>query len=192
MKDEPPARENATGPDAWGGLMVRAQAGDTAAYRTLLQAIAPFARAIAARALRERADVEDVVQEILVTVHRVRHTYDPARPFRPWLIAIARHRVKDRLRAQGRRAAWEAGWSAEAETFATEPANTDSLAWDGQALRAALAALPDGQRTAIELTKLREMSLQEASVASGMTVGALKVAVHRGIARLRHVLGGAR
>lgn len=192
MEDETPAREDATGPDAWGGLMARAQAGDAAAYRTLLHAIAPQARAIAARALRERADVEDVVQDILVTVHRIRHTYDPARPFRPWLVAIARHRVQDRLRAQGRRAAWEAGWNAEAETFADDTANTDNPAWDGQALRAAIAALPEGQRQAIELTKLREMSLQEASAASGMTVGALKVAVHRGIARLRHVLGGRR
>lgn len=192
MADTRTLREEGAGPDTWGGLMARAQAGDTAAYRILLRAIAPSARAIAARALRERADVEDVVQEILVTVHRVRHTYDPTRPFRPWLIAIARHRVQDRLRAQGRRAAWEAGWSAEAETFAIEPANTDKLAWDSHTLRAAMATLPDGQRQAIELTKLREMSLQEASAASGMTVGALKVAVHRGIARLRRLLKGTR
>jgi RNA polymerase sigma-70 factor (ECF subfamily) len=182
----------ASEPNAWAGLMARAQAGDGVAYRALLVAITPHARAIAARALRERADVEDAVQDILITVHRIRHTYDPARPFRPWLIAIARHRVLDRLRAQGRRAVWEIGWSVEAETFPADAANNAGMAWDSQELRAAMATLPDGQRQAIEMTKLREMSLLEASVASGMTVGALKVAVHRGIARLRVLLGGTR
>lgn len=176
--------------DGWGGLMARAQDGDAAAYRALLLAITPYARAIAGRALRERADAEDVVQEVLMTVHRIRHSYDPARPFRPWLVAIVRHRVLDRLRAGGRRAAWETGWVAEAETFAGDAANEDTLAWDGKALRAALERLPAGQRQAIEMTKLREMSLREASAASGMTVGALKVAVHRGIARLRQLMGG--
>lgn len=176
--------------DGWGALMARAQDGDATAYRALLGAITPYARAIASRALRERADAEDVVQEVLMTVHRIRHSYDPARPFRPWLLAIVRHRVLDRLRARGRRAAWETGWVAEAETFAADAANSDDNAWDGPALRAALASLPAGQRQAIEMTKLREMSLQEASAASGMTVGALKVAVHRGMARLRRLLAG--
>jgi len=170
--------------------MARAQNGDAAAYRALLASIAPYARTIAARALRERADAEDVVQEVLVTVHRIRHTYDPARPFRPWLVAIVRHRVLDRLRAQGRRAAWEIGWVAEAETFVADAANSDDAPWDDGPLRAAMASLPEGQRRAIEMTKLREMSLQEASAASGMTVGALKVAVHRGMAKLRQLLAG--
>jgi len=170
--------------------MARAQEGDGSSYRTLLLAIVPYARAVAARTMRERADVEDTVQDVLVTLHRVRHTYDPARPFRPWLLAIIRHRVLDRLRAQGRRSVWETGWVPEAETIAARPANTEDMIWDGPALHVAIASLPAGQRQAIEMTKLREMSLQEASAASGMSVGALKVAVHRGMARLRCILAG--
>jgi RNA polymerase sigma-70 factor (ECF subfamily) len=59
---------------------------------------------------------------------------------------------------------------------------------DAQALSQAVAELPSGQRRAIELLKLREMSLKEAAAASGMSVGALKVAVHRGMSTLRKVL----
>lgn len=182
-------------PDAWAALMARAQAGDQAAYRMLLIAITPYARAMASRALPGRAfggraDVEDAVQDILLTLHRVRHTYDPTRPFRPWLAGIARHRLLDRLRASGRRAVWEVAWEPVHETFAADPANMEEAVWDGPALHTALASLPTGQRQAIEMTKLREMSVREASAASGMTEGAVKVAVHRGLARLRKLLAG--
>lgn len=183
-------RETEATPDAWAKHMARAQDGDQDAYRALLEAVVPYIRAMASRALRERADVEDAVQDVLITLHKIRHTYDPSRPFRPWLAGIARHRLLDRLRAKGRRAVWEVAWEPVHETFAADAANTEDRAWDGPALRAAMAALPTGQRQAIELTKLREMSLREASAASGMTEGALKVAVHRGLARLRTLMGG--
>ncbi len=49
---------------------------------------------------RGRADVEDVVQDILLTLHAIRHTYDPSRPFKPWLVAVARRRIVDRLRVE--------------------------------------------------------------------------------------------
>ena len=42
--------------------------------------------------------VEDVVQEALITVHKARHTYDPARPFGPWFYAIVHSRLIDVLR----------------------------------------------------------------------------------------------
>jgi len=190
--DEPDAvaRGVAT-PDAWAGLMARAQAGDKHAYRTLLLGVTPLVRAIAARALRERVEVEDAVQNVLLSLHRVRDTYDPARPFRPWLIGIARHRLLDRLRARGRRAVLEVAWEPAHETFAVDQANIEERAWDGTALRAAMASLPAAQRQAIEMTKLRELSVREAAAASGMTEGALKVAVHRGLRRLRASLGKA-
>ncbi|WP_232448008.1 RNA polymerase sigma factor [Burkholderia ubonensis] len=59
---------------------------------------------------------------------------------------------------------------------------------DARVLRDAIAQLPPGQRDAIQMLKLEEMSLKEAAVASGMTVGALKVAVHRGLKALRRLL----
>src|ERR1035437_9835579 len=117
--------ELAPGDDEWAMLMARAQGGDAASYRQLLIAVTPYLRAIAARHHRDRSDVEDSLQDVLLTVHAVRHTYDPMRPFKPWLVAIARRRIIDRLRAQGRRRARETFLSPEHETFCAAEANSD-------------------------------------------------------------------
>lgn len=87
----------------WSILMARAQAGDGGAYRRLLTEVMPFLRSLAVRQHREPSDQEDAVQDILLTIHTIRHTYDPTRPFGPWLVAIAKRRLVDRLRRQGRR-----------------------------------------------------------------------------------------
>ena len=81
-------------------LMARAQQGDHDAYVTLLRAITPQVRQ---RVRRRRAflgenDVEDVVQEVLLSIHVARATYDPRRPFMPWIAAIVRHRLADAAR----------------------------------------------------------------------------------------------
>ncbi|TMH15947.1 MAG: sigma-70 family RNA polymerase sigma factor [Betaproteobacteria bacterium] len=173
----------------WSIYMARAQAGDRDAYRRLLEDVAPYLRSIAARHFRNSGDIEDAVQEVLLTVHAVRHTYDPARPFGPWLVAIANRRVVDGLRRQGRSRAREVALDAEHETFAAPEANYHEAASEARALREAVESLPPGQRDAIRMLKLQEMSLKEAAAVSGMTVAALKVATHRAVKSLRKVLG---
>src|SRR5437899_3758709 len=173
----------------WSIYMARAQAGDRGACRRLLEDVAPYLRSIAARHFRNSGDIEDAVQEVLLTVHAVRHTYDPARPFGPWLVAIANRRVVDGLRRQGRSRAREVALETEHETFAAPEANYHEAASEARALREAVESLPPGQRDAIRMLKLQEMSLKEAAAASGMTVAALKVATHRALKSLRKVLG---
>lgn len=112
---------------------------------------------------------------------RVRDTYDPARPFGPWLVAIANRRIVDALRRFGRTEAREIPLDAERETFAAPETNYAEAASDGRALRALVERLAPGQREAIRLLKLKEMSLKEAAAASGTSVAALKVATHRGL-----------
>ncbi len=176
----------------WSQLMARAQDGDRASYRLLLEDMAPFLRSLAARRFKAPGDIEDVVQDILLTVHAVRHTYDPDRPFGPWLIAIANRRIIDRLRREMRARAREIELTAEHETFSAQPANLqanlgDAVA-DEAALRDAITRLLPDQRQAVELLKLKEMSLKEAAAASGRSVAALKVATHRAIKSLRKLL----
>lgn len=172
--------------------MARAQDGDREAYRRLLGEISPYLRVRIARHHRDPSDVEDTVQDVLLTVHAVRHAYDPKRPFAPWLVAIANRRIVDRLRRQGRRLARESALSEEHETFAAPEANLYEAASDGRVLRRAVAELPAGQREAITLVKLQEMSLKEAAAKSGQSEAALKVAVHRAIKRLRTLLEGSK
>jgi RNA polymerase sigma-70 factor (ECF subfamily) len=186
-----PAQRSETASN-WGALMALAQAGDQAAYRRLLTEITPYVRSIAAKYHRLREDVEDTVQDILLSVHAIRHTYDPARPFGPWLATIADRRALDRLRKRLRTAGREAVLDTEHETFAAEPANSESAGLEADELVRALERLPPGQRRALELLKLKEMSLKEASAATGLSITALKVATHRAIKSLKLVMQGKR
>lgn len=170
-------------------LMRAAMKGDGAAYARLLKDIAPIIRRLARSRRLDGADAEDVVQEVLLSLHTVRHTYDPARPFMPWLLAIARHRVADSQRRQIRRGRNEVVVEVLPETSGEDRTNaSEGVPGDPEALRRAIASLPSGQRQAVELLKLQELSLREASAASGMSVAALKVAMHRAMKVLRTVL----
>jgi len=173
----------------WSTLMARAQDGDRDAYRRLLAEITPYLRALAARRHRDGSDAEDAVQDILLTLHAIRHTYDPARPSGPWLVAIANHRLIDRLRRQGRMRSHETALLPEHETFAADQANLSEKAMERRDLEKAVAQLPHRQRQVIRLLKLEEKSLKEAAALSGMTVASLKVATHRAIRSLRKILG---
>ena len=171
----------------WSGLMARAQDGDRQAYRALLEDMTPYLRTLAMRCFKEPCDAEDAVQDVLLTVHAVRHTYDPGRPFGPWLVAIANRRIIDRLRRHIRARSREIELSPEHETFAPDATNFhfERPSADAAALHAAIATLAPDQRLAINLLKLKEMSLKEAALASGRSVSALKVATHRAIKSLR-------
>jgi RNA polymerase sigma factor (sigma-70 family) len=167
--------------------MHAAQAGDRQAYSELLREVTPFIRALLRRHCSHREDIEEMVQDTLLTLHRVRRTYDPRRPFSPWLGAIAARRGIDGLRRRLRVARHEI--SADAHSYETfsEPVANDDI----EALRARdevgelLRRLPARQREALEALKLRQLSLAQASAASGQSVAALKVNTHRALKALR-------
>ena len=151
------AREHESGVDAddgarWSGLMLLAQDGDTEAYQRLLREIVPYLRAMARRYLAQAPahEHEDAVQEVLLAVHGIRHTYERGRPFKPWLATIASRRLGDLDRRGSHRRRQ--------------------------------------QREALELLRLRELSLREASALSRQPEGALKVACHRALKSLRTLL----
>lgn len=172
-------------------LMRRVQNGDRSAYTQLLQEVTPLLR----QTIRQRRpflqahDVEDLVQDVLLSLHVVRASYDPGRPFLPWLMGIASNRVADGARRYARRAVNETNVERMPETFPRDQTNVFEESYgDSEALRQAIQGLPPGQRDAVEMLKLRELSLKEASAASGMSIGALKIAVHRAVKTLRAML----
>ena len=174
-------------------LMRSAQDGDRSGYARLLREITPLIRRVVRRQRRflQEADSEDLVQDILLSLHAVRTTYDPERPFLPWLIAITRNRLAGSARCYSRREAQEVQVDDVAVTFSEADANSVSEVYgDPEALRHAIADLPPGQRQAIEMLKLRELSLKEAAAESGTSLGALKISVHRAMTSLRRALKG--
>ncbi len=177
----------------WAAWMDAAQSGDRAAYERLLVDLSKAVRARVRRRLRNHDDAEDVVQEVLLTVHRVRHTYDPSRPFMPWLAAIIDRRTVDLFRRQGRQQRNETLDDDAAVTFPDPGANHSLDADDAKAeLASMLRTLPPGQRQALELLKVQELSLREAAAGSGISETALKVAVHRALKTLRARLAAYR
>lgn len=171
------------------GLMRATQGGDKAAYAQLLSGLVPIVRRMARGRIAGAENVDDVVQDVLLSVHQVRHTYDPARPFLPWLSAITRNRLADAQRRLYRRSRGEVAVEFLPETFSEDATNDrDNALSAAKSLQRALGDLPPGQRQAVELLKLKEMSLREASLASGMSVGSLKVSMHRAMKKLRELV----
>lgn len=157
-------------------LVAAAQTGHGGAYRRLLGEIRPWLMRYYARRLPP-ASVDDAVQEAMIAVHTKRATYDPARPFGPWLAAIARYKWIDRLRAMKRTAA-----DALPDDLAV--GDHEAAVTSASVLAALLATLRGPQATAIRLVKLDGLSIEEAAAATGQSSSLIKVNIHRGLARL--------
>lgn len=163
-------------PAGWGALMVAAQAGQPAPYRRLLVELRPWLVRYFARRLPP-AQVEDAVQDTLVAIHTKRHTFDPARPFGPWLAGVARYKWIDQLRHAARHA------TAELPDTLSVPDHGDAVT-SATALRGLMATLKPAQADAIRLVKLDGLAIEEAAARTGQSPALVKVNIHRGLARL--------
>lgn len=173
-------------PEEWPALMRRGQDGDQAAYAAVLRALLPKVRLMVRRRVADEALVDDIVQDVLLAIHRVRHTYDPGRPILPWIAAIASARTIDALRRRGRSDRREL--AGEAAIF--DQADPDAIGrMEGFAvareLDGLLGQLPARQRRAVELVGLQELSLAEAAQASSLSISAIKSLLHRAFTSLR-------
>lgn len=172
--------------EAWPAFMARAQAGDGEAYAQLLHTLVPVIRAMVRKHIDNEALTEDVVQDVLLTVHRIRHTYDPACPFLPWLMAITHARTIDALRRQGRFARREIA----DDDLALDVADTAVVMHAEQQdsreqLYGFLDQLPLRQRQIVESIHLQEKSLAQAAQENHLTVSAVKSLLHRALSNLR-------
>jgi RNA polymerase sigma-70 factor, ECF subfamily len=167
--------------DRLGRLMRRALDGDACAYEEALRSIAQIVRAYARARLGDTL-ADDVVQETLLSVHQARHTYDPNRPFGPWLLAVAHSRVVDAARRARRRKLHE-------ERLDEEPAGEREDSRERSVrVSQALQQLPQRQRRVIELLKLEGWSALEVADALRLSVSNVKVIAHRGYSALRRTL----
>ena len=150
-----------------------------------------FAAVARARGFRGPA-VDDIVQETLLTVHRVRHTYQSSRPFLPWLRAIAHRRTIDALRQHLRHRTWEVHDQDRYDTYPDHGETAEEVI-DRQdrhrQLAGAMAELPHAQREAFTQLASGARSLEQAVAATGRSKIALKVNLHRAIKALRVKLG---
>lgn len=168
-------------------LLVRAIAGDAAAYHVFLRDLGAHLRAFLRKRLARLPDeVEDLVQETLLAVHNQRHTYDESQPLTAWLHAIARYKLVDLLRRRARR---------DLLNDPIDDGNELLVASDTEAADARrdvaklLDTLPDRQRRPIVHVKLEGLSVAETAKLTGMSESAVKVGIHRGLKALAARIG---
>lgn len=170
---------------AW---MAAAQAGDRLAYEMLLRDCVSLIKSVARRTGLAPDRIDDVVQDVLLTIHRARHTYDPARSFDAWLRVIASRRAIDILRRSRRQGSREIhaplAFEAHADETADPAAGLERSDAAGQ-IDQVLATLPERQRQAVQHLVLEEKSLAEAAMLTRRSKGSLKVNLHRALKALR-------
>ncbi len=166
-----------------GALMRRAQDGDSAAYRTVLDAAQQWLKRYYANRIAP-SEIDDLVQDTLMSVHRKRATYDPERPFLPWLAAIARYRWVDRLRKTYREAADELPEDIGIDSH-------EDVVGASLGIEKLLGRLPEGQALAIRLVRIDGLAVAEAAEKSGQSESLVKVNIHRGLKRLAAMIESA-
>jgi RNA polymerase sigma factor (sigma-70 family) len=157
-------------------LMAAAQDGDTMAYRAVLTTCQRWLHGYFSRRIAPSA-IDDLVQETLMSIHRKRASYDPARPFLPWLAAIARYRWVDQLRRT-----YRADETELTDIFGVAP--EDEAVMARISIDRLLAHLPAKQAQVIHLVKIDGLSIAEAAQQSGQSEPLVKVNIHRGLKKL--------
>lgn len=165
-------------------LFCAALDGDERAYGDFLHQAADIVRAWARRRTTSSGvDPEDIVQETLLAIHVKRHTWRSDGPVAPWLYAIARHKLVDSLRRQGRHPRIEIS---EVEgRLAAEEAET-VRDWE---IGRALETLPPGQRSVVTAISVEGRTIAEAAQSLDMNETAVRVALHRGLAAIARRFG---
>lgn len=166
------------------GLLKAALAGDDRAYAAFLSRAAALTRGFAQRRIRQGGiEPEDIVQETLLAIHLKRHTWRDDAPVEPWLYAIARHKLIDAFRKAGRRMEVELDDGFEAP--ALEAGESASARDIGRALE----ALAPGQRAVVSAISVEGRSIGQTAKTLGMSEGAVRVALHRGLAAIARRFG---
>jgi RNA polymerase sigma-70 factor (ECF subfamily) len=167
----------------WVTAMRAANRGCARSYEQLLRELAANLRAMAARDLARlgfgTSDIDDVVQECLLAIHLKRHTWDESRPIVPWVRAIARHKIIDGARQRSRAREVPLGGQADATPDPAKP-----LAVQATAIERCLDDLPPRQRDVVAMLALEGESVGGTARKLKISAGAVRVALHRGLAAL--------
>lgn len=176
----------------WAEAMRAERQGNAAAYERLLREIAELLRRLVRHRLAQyglsRDEAEDLVQEILIGLHTKRHTWDPDRPFMPWLFAVTRYKFVDAARKMRREAARRIDLTMdELAEMVAAPSDDPDRALD---LDRHLAALPQGQQAVVQSLAIKGDSVRDTARRLKTSEGAVRVTFHRALQRLRAMAGG--
>ncbi len=167
-------------------LMKLSLDGDQRAYARLLQETARFLRPFLARRVNVGSEVDDLLQEILISIHKARHTYDGERPYQPWAYAIAKFRLQDHLRAHYADHLRHAVELSEVENNLQAPVTKSDISYES--ISGEIEKLPSRQAAILQMMHQEGYTAKEVAEKIGMKESAVKVAAHRAYKILRKIL----
>ena len=169
--------------DDFAALMQQSLNGDAQAYAVLLKETVCLLRPFLAKRLSLGSDVDDVLQEVLISIHKARHTYDGNRSYKPWIYAIARYRLQDYLRMHYADQLHQAVDILDMENILHE--NVTESAFSYESIKEDIQRLPEKQAAILQLMHQEGYTAKEVAKKLGMNESAVKVAAHRAYKLLR-------
>lgn len=173
----------------WSEWAALAQQGDQKAYQKLLKDIVPSIHTVLAGRLANYDWVDDITQEVLISVHKSLKTYNPERSFRPWLMAIISFRRTDYLRKHYS-SRQNVTTDLEDAGFQKKHVTNPTHAGEYIDVERAMDALPPKQRKVFEMIKIQGYSAQEVASEMNMSVSAVKVSAHRSMKKIKKMANG--
>lgn len=166
-------------------LMDKALKADNLAYNKVLNAIAALIRPYISKRLSNQNEIEDLVQEVLISIHKARHTYNSDRPLKPWVFAIARHRLADYLRNHY---ANNLQFMENLDYVSDIPADLQQEAFTYESIKKDVLELPGKQPMILHLIHSQGYTSREVAAKMKMSESAVKVSAHRAYKILRKKL----
>lgn len=167
------------------GLLCAGLAGDSLAYAKFLGKITPLLRKMVSRRLNN-SEVEDVVQEVLISIHKARHTYDGERPIMPWIVSIARFRITDHLRKHYAQMRHQTSDIADYENILADVTDDSS---ESESVEELMDGVQENHRKILTLMHVEGYTAKEVGIKMNMNESAVKVAAHRAIKKIREKFG---
>jgi RNA polymerase sigma-70 factor, ECF subfamily len=165
--------------------MARYACGDDRAFTEVYAAVAPRLARFFGRRLYDRMSVSDLVQETLLRVHRARGRFVPGSPLLPWVFAIARRLLIDRLQIDGRRRAKEKFVASPPPTALPNGEEVMVAKEMAGRIDRALAGISEPQRAALRLVKGDGLSVTQAAAALRTTTTGVKLRTYRALRAVR-------
>lgn len=174
-------------------LVARVLQRDERAFELLYERYADLVYSVALRVLADPAMAQDIAQEVFVRFWRMPERYDAERGrFGNWLMSVTRNRAVDEVRIRGRRRLRELGPSVAFEAVADTPREDPLLNAEAEAdrvaVRRALRALPNEQRTALELAYFGGLTQQEIAELLDQPLGTVKTRTRLAMKKMRLAL----
>jgi RNA polymerase sigma-70 factor (ECF subfamily) len=166
-------------------LLCSGLAGNQADYGKFLTQISPILQRVVSRKLGS-AEIDDVVQEILISIHKARHTYDGERPIMPWIAAIASFRITDHLRKHYSQMRHQTVDISELENILADVTEDDSA---NESIDELLKNASEKDKKILKLMHVEGYTAKEVGAQLGMNESAVKVAAHRAVKKIREKFG---